>query len=365
MKLTETQIRKLPPVEKDTLVNDGGGLHLRCYASGRKTWLYRTRKGGAWKTQNLGEWPAVSLAAARAKAATLNTTTLPDSMSFGELLQDWFERRIEPRYKRTNNIEVYVNRGRDWLGNVKLTQLTTPALVAKLQEYAGVAPVAANRCLSNWKLALDYGVEIGVLHNNPLARTTSRVIGGEEKSRERTLSDEEIRWLWADGHDHGPLLRALLLSGCRISEMQAARIEHLDGDTLHIPETKNAKPHWVYVTPLLRRQFGDFDEYLIAQRSETAVQARLRNTAKQTWTPHDLRRTFGTRLAGLGIAPHVIEKCLNHTMQGVMAIYNRHDYATERIEAAKAWSAEIERITAPGAAGNEAGKDGAGTPTKP
>ena len=52
----------------------------------------------------------------------------------------------------------------------------------------------------------------------------------------------------------------------------------------------------------------------------------------------------------LGIPPHVVERALNHTMQGVMAIYNRADYLEERKAALAAWGAEVERIVgSPGA----------------
>ena len=34
------------------------------------------------------------------------------------------------------------------------------------------------------------------------------------------------------------------------------------------------------------------------------------------WTLHDLGRTFATRLAELGVAPHVIERLLNHVDVG-------------------------------------------------
>jgi integrase len=37
------------------------------------------------------------------------------------------------------------------------------------------------------------------------------------------------------------------------------------------------------------------------------------------WTLHDLRRTFATRLAELGVAPHVIERLLNHVTGTVPA----------------------------------------------
>lgn len=344
MALTETTIKRMTPPAKERLIGDERGLYLRAYPSGRKTWLFRTRVGGSWKTRNLGDWPTVSLAEARAKASRLSGKLLPEAVTFGALMTEWFERRIEPRYKATKNVEVYVNRAKQWAGNERLSSLTAARLVNLLSEYAEVSPVAANRCLSNWRLALDYAVERGYIDANPLARTTSRSVGGEEKSRARTLTDDEIRALWADTHPHADLLRFLLLTGLRISEGQTAKHEHIEGDLLHIPENKSSRPHWVYLTPSAREQTTKAaGGYLFEQRSLTAVQARLKRTGCG-WTPHDLRRTFATRVAGLGVAPHVVEKLLNHSLGGVLAIYNRHDYEAERIEATKAWAQELARI---------------------
>jgi integrase len=327
MKLTETVLSKMASPAVAELISDDltRGLYLKRYTSGRKTWLYRTRKGGAWRVVTMGAHPAMSLAKARQKALEMAGNDIPDAMTFGQLLDVWYNKIIEPNYKVTKNIETYVARGKEWLGNVQLSALTTKQLVDKLQKYAAFAPVSANRCLSNWKLALDYAAEVGALTTNPLARTTSRAAGGKEHTRERTLTDDEIRALWADTHEHAPLLKALLLTGCRISELQAATASHLNGDVLAIPENKSSRAHWVVVTPLLRDLFGSYGKHLFDPRSPTAVQARLKR-AGMTWTPHDLRRTFATRIAGLGVAPHVVEKMLNHSMQGVMATYNRHDY---------------------------------------
>lgn len=344
MALTETGIKRMPPPDRERLIGDDRGLYLRCYPSGRKTWLFRTRVGGSWKTRNLGDWPAVGLAEARVKASQLSGKSLPDSVTFGALLDEWYMKRIAPRYKATRNILVYVGKGKAKAGNERLSSLTAARLVGLLSEYAESSPVAANRCLSNWRLALDYAVERGYLERNPLERTTARAVGGEEKSRSRVLSDDEIRALWADTHPHGPLLRFLLQTGLRISEAQNARHADLDGARLHIPENKSSRPHWVYVTDLAREQIGGSQTYLFEKRSDTAVQHRLRNTARVTWTPHDLRRTFATRVAGLGVAPHIVEKLLNHSLGGVLATYNRHDYEEERIEATEAWTAEIKRI---------------------
>lgn len=344
MALTETTIRKLKDPAKEKLIGDERGLYLRCYPSGRRSWLYRSRKGGSWKTRNLGEWPSVTLAEARNKAAALSKRVLPESVTFGDLLDEWFQRRIEPRYKVTRNIEVYVSRGKAEAGSTPLSQLTTKRLTDILVEYSDAAPVAANRCLSNWKLALKYAVERGYIERSPLENTTAAVAGGDEKTRDRVLTDDEIRDLWNDPHNHAPLLKFLLLTGLRISEAQSARHANLVGEVLHIPENKSSRPHWVYLSPLARELAGDHDGHLFAQRSNTAVQARLKNTAKVTWTPHDLRRTFATRLAGLGVATHVIEKCLNHSLGGVLAIYNRHAYEKEREEASIRWAEEVARI---------------------
>jgi len=347
MPLTETTIKRMAPPEREKLIGDDRGLYLRCYPSGRKTWLFRTRVGGSWKTRNLGDWPAVSLAEARAKASSLSGKNLPESVTFGALLDEWFERRILPRYKAVKNIVVYVGKGKRWAGNDRLSSLTAARLVGLLTEYAEASPVAANRCLSNWRLALDYAVERGYIERNPLERTTNRAVGGEEKSRDRVLSDDEIRSLWADTHAHGPLLRFLLLTGLRISEAQHALHDHLDNNVLRIPENKSRRPHWVFVSDIARQQITSDRGFLFEQRSNTAVQARLKRN-ETGWTPHDLRRTFATRVASLGVAPHVVEKLLNHTLGGVLATYNRHDYESERIEATKAWADEVKRITAEG-----------------
>jgi hypothetical protein len=46
-------------------------------------------------------------------------------------------------------------------------------------------------------------------------------------------------------------------------------------------------------------------------------------------------------MSDLGVLPHVVEKILNHTMQGVMAVYNRHDYLKERRQALDLWAERL------------------------
>jgi integrase len=65
------------------------------------------------------------------------------------------------------------------------------------------------------------------------------------------------------------------------------------------------------------------------------------------WTLHDLRRTFATNLAALGIPPHITERLLNHvsgTISGVAAIYNKFQYVDEMRAAITAWETRLDSL---------------------
>lgn len=334
--LSNRYIRDIKPGPIDKWESDGAGLNIRVRPNGKKTWVIRRKRGGKTTTETIGEFPAMSCDAARAAFAKRSFSPVLEKMTLGDLLDEWYSRRIEPRYRVTKNIQTYISRAKAEFGSTALPRLKTPELVRWLQRYAEMKPVAANRCASTLKLALGYAVECGYLDRNPLQNVTNRVIGGEEKTRARHLTDAEIRRMWKWNHR---LLRFLLLTGLRIGEAQSG---YQAGDRFTIDRTKNGDPHWVFLPDLAKAQIEAFDT------TPTGVQAWLRRRiAKEgiePFTPHDLRRTFATRLAGLGVEPYIIEKCLNHRMQGVMATYNRADYEAERIAAAQAWANELERI---------------------
>ena len=71
-------------------------------------------------------------------------------------------------------------------------------------------------------------------------------------------------------------------------------------------------------------------------------------------TVHDLRRTVATGLQRLGVRLEVTEALLNHvsgSRAGVVGVYQRHDWATEKRAALDAWASHIERLVAGGDAG--------------
>jgi integrase len=67
------------------------------------------------------------------------------------------------------------------------------------------------------------------------------------------------------------------------------------------------------------------------------------------WRLHDLRRTCVSGMAGLGVAPHVADKILNHqagTISGVAAVYQRHQFLAERKDAVEKWGAHLSSMLA-------------------
>ena len=67
------------------------------------------------------------------------------------------------------------------------------------------------------------------------------------------------------------------------------------------------------------------------------------------WRLHDLRRTAASGMARAGVAPHVVEKVLNHisgSISGVALVYNRYFYDSEKRQALDEWGEVIDALLA-------------------
>lgn len=341
--LTETEIRRMPAPEKTTLTLDDRGLYLRTQPSGARSWVYRSQRGGKWRVISIGAYPRVSLAGARVQAELLRGDALPENIKFSRLLDRFYEERIAEQYKSPEAQVVYINYGKKRLGNKQVSTLSTRELVEALQEYAKTSPVAANRCLSVWSLCFNYAIELGLRDSNPLARVSIKSVGGSERERERVLTDEEIRQLWTlPGLKHAQKLQFLLLTGLRISEPKNG---YVDDDELVVPaeHSKNGREHRVFLTQFANDVFEPFTTTPEAINKDLS-NWQMRHGMKR-WTPHDLRRTFATRVASIpNMGLHVVEKLLNHKLQGVLSVYNKHSYEVERKQALETWASMVEEI---------------------
>lgn len=243
-----------------------------------------------------------------------------------------------------------------------------------------------NAVLALLKQMFAHGVVRGLVDQDPTYGWKAAHAGGKMPSRERALTVEELgelaRKLPASGlaDPYQAAVRILLATGARVGELNRARWPELDlaARTWLIPaaNAKNGREHRVHLSEFAlealgmlaryregaylmpsRKRDAPIDAKAIAKalRDRQRVQALPGRSKRDlgalalsggAWSPHDLRRTFATRLGDLGVLPHVVERALNHTMQGVMAVYNRQDYAAERRSALEAWGAELARMFA-------------------
>lgn len=106
-----------------------------------------------------------------------------------------------------------------------------------------------------------------------------------------------------------------------------------------------------YVFPAANRSGRPASGYSRAKRQIDKEIDELRSKDQKPsmagWWLHDLRRTAASSMARLGVAPHVIERVLNHisgSQSGVAGIYNRYGYLPEKRNALELWAQHLERI---------------------
>jgi integrase len=194
----------------------------------------------------------------------------------------------------------------------------------------------------------------------------------EANKRTRVLSTDEIRDVWHAAVEvngtYGALVRLLLLTGCRrseIAELQADEITHDDrrGHHILIPAArmKANKEHAVPLLPAIRALLPQGQGELLSiqhfanckMRLDSAI-ARRREVEGRApmpaWVLHDLRRTVRTRLSVLGVRDDVAEAILAHVRPGIVGVYDQYDRWEERCADLARWAAHLEQIVA-GASG--------------
>lgn len=334
MGFTERQARAETWDGKDRLVSAGDGLYLNVRRSS-KTWIVRRTLKGKMRVRTLGNYPELTVKEARAQALADALEKSPQLETVEQLAERFYGDAVEREHRRPELVRGYLDRAViPGLGARRVAELSPSDIAAVIQAYRARGARTADQLRSVLRALFGFAVETGVRPDNPAALLTRRVSGYRPEPRERVLTDDEIRRVWAIEDPNGRLLRFLLLTGLRIAEAQKGI---LDGDRWRVPASlsKNGKPHWAFLTPAALAQLP------LLSTGPTAVQAWLRRWCDREeiaprFTPHDLRRTAATRMADAGVEPFIVERVLNHTLQGVMGTYNRAEYEPERIFAAHA-----------------------------
>lgn len=370
------------------------GLYLIVQPSGAKSWALRYRFAGKPKKLTLGKWPLMGVADARAtasqaideiergkdpsaakkatKAARLEAQ-LSERDKVKSLLDVYFKRHLST-LKSGRTVERELNRfvRAEW-GERDIHDIARRDVIDLLDGIADSGRVVtANRIRAYLNKFLNWCVERDILAQSPSMGVKP---AAKEKSRDRVLSDDEIRWFWSacevEGFPWGPLGQVLLLTGQRLGEVAGMRDGEISGSLWSLPaeRVKNGRAHDVPLQSAVIEILSGVDRIegdrgLIFtttgksplsgfHKGRNAIASRMVEIASEEagdpveiphWTFHDLRRTAATGMARIGIPVRVTEAVLNHvsgTGGGIVGVYQRHDFAEEKRSALAAWAAYV------------------------
>lgn len=396
--LTVKAIENLNPGGARREIPDGliAGLYLCVQPTGHMAWAVRYRHHGRPRKLTIGAYPGIGLKDARElasralvavasggdpaadKQAAKAAARPGDDRDLVEKVVAQFVERYAKAHQRPRTAyetERVLNREvvARWRGR-RLSDLGKADIHELLDEIVDRgSPIQANRALAAMRRMCGWAIERGLTDKSPCDGVRAPAA---ERSRDRVLSDDELKAVWKAsdviGWPFGALVRLLILAGQRRSEIAEMRWREIDFDakvwTLPRERSKNGQAHVVPLSDAavavlrsLPRVAGKAG-YVFSTNGETPVsgfaRAKERLNAELPpdmpgWTLHDLRRTFASGCARLGIAVHVVEAALNHrsgTIRGVAAIYNKYSYDAEKRAAMSAWSRHVEANDEP--AGN-------------
>jgi integrase len=326
----------------------------------RKTWF--VIRGRERLRTNIGTYPTMSLAEARKEAKRLLTEapTRNSRMTFQAAYELYKEvlsskkPRTQRDYKRMLDKYFTPKLGRKRLAEIAFEDVT--ALTQDLRASEQAHALAVARTFLRWCVRPPRRY----IPHSPLEGL--RVING--KSRTRVLSNDELVTVWraaeAQGYPHGTIVQLLLLTGQRRGEIAHLSRPWIDerARTITLPDwvTKNNRghtfPYGELVAQILERvpRFNSTDLLFPSKVSDErpisgwSKYKRELTDGVSGWTLHDLRRTFGTKLAELAVPPHIVERLLNHTMgsignradsivSAVAEVYNLATYLPEMRQA--------------------------------
>ena len=263
-----------------------------------------------------------------------------------------------------------------WRGQ-KIQEITKRDIIALLDGVSDRgSPIMANRVLSAVRKLFNWCVSRDVLQVSPCTLVSPPA---PERSRDRILDDDELRRVWnaaeAEGWPFGPLVKLLVLTGQRVSEVGGMRWDEInEGQRLWTVPAERVKNGIRHEVPLSEAAMAIIDtlphikttkNFVFTTRRDAAVSgfsrakdsldaaiaAALPEGGRQLddWIFHDLRRTMASGMARLGIQIPAIEKILNHTsgtFRGIVGVYQRHSYSDEKRKALEVWATFVQSVAA-------------------
>lgn len=395
-KLTDVQIRHWIKAGAPVAKSDGDGLTFTLSAKGTAAWTLRYYISAKRKELTLGRYPDITLSDAR-KLATSKRAAVQQGTdvarekqrTMNDAARAWTFKRLADDYltrSASNLSPLTISGRRQQLRDYVLGRMchqpakeVTPADIVDIVERSGHKSLhVARLVLIAIREIYAHGVARHVVEANPCAHIQAKAIIGAPPSRRARimLSDGELGAMLPAlpgiGRGNELAVKVLLATCTRIGELTRAEWSHVDFErkewTIPAEHAKNGKQfvipltnqtaEWFmelkrlafnskYVLPIRIRQNGREGDAPMEATSLNAAINRMCETLGdkcRRFTPHDLRSTARSHLAVLGVDVLIAERCLNHSLGGLVAVYDKHDYMAERRKAIALWSNKIQAI---------------------
>lgn len=379
--LTDGFIKHLKPQTERYEIADNScnGLRVRIGTTGKKTfvWIYSDPDTKKLKRLTLGRYgdgdsqltlsaarKALEIAKIKLDAGDLHSTSnIPKTVS--DLCDVFYEKRILPHLRRPDAVLQVIDHDiKPIIGNKDIKTLSTVALTKCIDIVVERGAIAhAGKVTAILKQLFKFAEGKGFIDRSPAYSLDKKDLGIVLAQRERWLESHEIKPVW-DAISNAPKMRLptknglkiLLLTGVRTGELIKAKWEHinLDKKEWFIPK-ENTKTLQEWTVPLtheillLITELQGLDpDYVFCGLKGMMTDKVMGRAMRRLFEvgaldidpvrPHDFRRTIRTHLERLNVAPHIAEKCLNHSLGAINAVYNKNSYIDERREALERWN---------------------------
>lgn len=379
MKLTKATIAKLTlPRRKSEILHfddDLPGFGIRIREGGSKTWVYQFKVGSKHRRMTLGHVAALEPQVAREQAAKLHAQVRlgqdPAGLraesraradeTFGAcvcLFLAWQRDRV----KSFRDVERQLVKNCAALHSLPLAKIDQRTLAAQLARItARGSPTQANRTRASLSKFFNWACGEGMAENNPAALCNRN----PEKSRDRVLSRNEIKQIWAalPDSDYGAIVKLLVLTGQRATEISDLQWSEIDRErgliSLPPSRVKNKRRHIVPMSDMVRAiiearpQNGRDHVFGIGEKRGFTGWSRAKSELDRAvkvapWRIHDIRRSVVTHMSEeLGIQPWIIESIVNHVSGykgGIRGVYDKSTYEAEKTTALNRWAEHVAAV---------------------
>ncbi len=364
MRLTDIAIRALKPAANGTAIfHDDvlSGFGVRVSEGGTKS--YVLTHGRRRQRETIGRVGVITLQEARAEAKRrLAEYTLgrekPRSIGWSDALEQYLNEVAATCKPRTHEDYEYFLRRYVRYGDTRLCDVSPHDIRATIERLAH-APAVQHRVYTVVRAFIRWAHRKHYIDRDPMERMQAPPAS---TPRDRILTSDELSRVWcAAGDDtYGRIVKLLILTGQRRGEITGLTGAMIGEDVITFPSeyTKNGRPHVLPLGASAKSVLGRAcpkDTLYFPARGKTTpfngFSKGKRNIDKgcgfSDWTIHDLRRSFASGLAALGVQLPVIERLLNHvsgSFGGIVGVYQRYDFMPEMREAIEKWEAHIGRL---------------------